>query len=110
METALKIAGYLTRICDVAARFAACLLIVLVAVIIYDVIGRKFFATGSVILQELEWHMHGGIALFCIGFAYTRDAHVRIGVLVERMNARFRHWLVIVDLAALVLAFLFVIM
>ncbi|MEZ5714600.1 MAG: TRAP transporter small permease subunit [Paracoccaceae bacterium] len=93
MQAGLKLADALTRLCDWAARIAAVLLFVLVGVIIYDVIGRKFFNTGSFVLQELEWHIHGVIAVFAFGYAYTRDAHVRIDVLADRMSDRFRLWL-----------------
>jgi TRAP-type mannitol/chloroaromatic compound transport system permease small subunit len=93
MQAGLKLADALTRLCDWAARIAALLLFVLVGVIIYDVIGRKFFATGSFRLQELEWHLHGVIAVFAFGYAYTRNAHVRIDVLADRMSDRFRLWL-----------------
>ncbi len=93
MQAALKLADGLTWLCDRAARIAAVVMIVLVGVIMYDVIGRKMFATGSVVLQELEWHLHGVVATFAFGYAYTRNAIVRIDVLAHRMNPRFRLWL-----------------
>lgn len=105
METSLKIASALTVLCEWAARLAAVLLFALVAVIIYDVVGRKFFSTGSFILQELEWHIHGVIAVFAFGYAYTRDAHVRIDVIADRMNGRFRLWLELAVVVLLVIPF-----
>ncbi|MEM7446124.1 MAG: TRAP transporter small permease subunit, partial [Pseudomonadota bacterium] len=73
--------------------FAAVLIVLLVFVIMYDVIGRKFFATGSFVLQELEWHLHGIIAVFAFGYAYTRNAHVRIDIFAARMSDRLLLWL-----------------
>lgn len=105
MQAALKLAGALTRLCDWAARLAAVMLVLLVFVIIYDVIGRKFFATGSFVLQELEWHIHGVVAVFAFGYAYTRNAHVRIDVLADRMSDRFRLWLEFWVLLVLVIPF-----
>lgn len=105
MQAALNAAAALTRICDWAARIAAVLLVVLVAVIMYDVIGRKFFDTSSFVLQDLEWHIHGVIAMFAFGYAYTRDAHVRIDVLAHRMNPRFRLWLELWVVVLLVIPF-----
>lgn len=93
MQAGLRLAAALTRLCDWAARLAAVVMVALVFVIMYDVIGRKFFATGSFLLQELEWHLHGLVATFAFGYAYTRNAIVRIDVLADRMNARFRLWL-----------------
>lgn len=109
MKSLLTVSDILTRICDMAARFAAVLLVALVFVIIYDVIGRKFFATGSVLLQELEWHLHGVIAVFALGYAYTRDAHVRIDVLATRMTQTFRYRLEFWVILLLVCPFLLLI-
>ena len=90
MLALIRISNTLSSICKQAARVAGLLLIVLTGVIIYDVVGRKFFATGSFVLQELEWHLHGAIAVLCFGYAYTRDAHVRIDILAGRMSTRFK--------------------
>lgn len=74
MNAALKLSNGLIRLCEWAARIAAVVMVMLVFVIIYDVIGRRFFSTGSFVLQELEWHMHGVVAVFAFGYAYTRNA------------------------------------
>ena len=90
MTTLLALAAALDRVCLWAARLAGLMLLALTAVIIYDVIGRRFFATGSFKLQELEWHLHGAIAVLAFGYAYTRDAHVRIDILAGRIPSRAR--------------------
>lgn len=90
MTTLLRLSDWLAWPCRIAARLAGWGLLVLVAVILYDVVGRKFFATGSFVLQELEWHIHGAIALAAFGYAYIHDVHVRIDVFASRMAARSR--------------------
>lgn len=100
-----RTADFLTRICDFAGRMAAVFMVALVLVIMYDVVGRKFFATGSVMLQELEWHMHGVVAMFAFGYSYTRNAHVRIDVFAHHYNMRFRLWLELIVIVALVIPF-----
>jgi len=92
MQKLLKISDFLSRVCQWAARFAGLLLLILTALIIYDVIGRKFFNTGSVKLQELEWHLHGAIAMLGFGYAYTQNAHVRIDIFAEKMSNRTKLW------------------
>ena len=106
MLNALKLSNGLSVICKWAARLAGLLLFVLTAVIIYDVIGRRFFATGSFKLQELEWHLHGVIATFAFGYAYTRNAHVRIDILDKRLPARFKLWMEFAVIVLLLLPFL----
>lgn len=102
---------FLTRI----GSWAAWLLVPLVAVIIVDVITRKFqlltTLTGtmradgnesgahfiesyltSTKFQELEWHLHAALFLLCLGYAYVRNSHVRIELVRERFDLRTRAW------------------
>ena len=106
MQAALKLSDRLIAACEWAARLAGVVMVALVFVIMYDVIGRKLFATGSVILQELEWHLHGLVATFAFGYAYTRNAIVRIDVLAHRMSDRFRLWMEFWVVVLLVIPFL----
>lgn len=93
MEQLLSFSAGASWLCRLAARLAAIILLVLTAVIIYDVVGRKFFATGSFKLQELEWHLHGAIALLGIGYAYTTNAHVRIDIFAGGFSERLKLWM-----------------
>lgn len=92
MNALLKFAdlveGLLKRVADAGAwAFVAC-----IVVIAFDVITRKFGfqlpGMGSTRLQELEWHLH--TVLFCtwLGYAYIRNAHVRIDVFTSHMTER----------------------
>lgn len=62
------------------------MLIALMITIIFDVIGRRFMNTGSVGLQELEWHFHGILFLLCLGLNYLEDAHVRVDLFRENFS------------------------
>lgn len=90
MTSMLRLADALALPCHLFARLAGLLLLVLTGVIIYDVIGRRFFNTGSFVVSDLEWHLHGAIAILGFGYAYIRDAHVRIDIFAHRMSHRFR--------------------
>ena len=67
MNSLLIVARYLAFPSHIFARVAGYLLLVLTLVIMYDVVGRKFFNTGSFKLQELEWHLHGAISMLAPG-------------------------------------------
>lgn len=109
MQNALRISDALSRVCLWAARLAGLLLFVLTAVIIYDVVGRRFFATGSFKLQELEWHLHGVIATFAFGYAYTRNAHVRIDIMDRHLGARLKLWMELIVIVCFLIPFLMLI-
>jgi len=106
----LKIAHLLERLCIYAARLGGLLLLALTAVVLYDVVGRQFFNTGSVALSELQWHIHGAIALLAFGYAYTRDAHVRIDVLSSSFSSRFKARLEIAGIAICLTPFLLLVL
>lgn len=109
-----------SRACDAfvttVGRWASWLLLPLVAVIIVDVITRKFKlltmaveslraggAEGaaafvetyltSTKFQDLEWHLHAALFLLCLGFAYARNSHVRIEMLRDRFSLEAKAWI-----------------
>lgn len=92
--------------CRVVARGCGWLLLVLMAVILYDVVGRRFFSTGSFKLQELEWHLHGAIAVLCFGWAYIENAHVRIDLFSGSMTPSTRFTIEILAIAAFLIPFM----
>jgi TRAP-type mannitol/chloroaromatic compound transport system permease small subunit len=97
MTTVLAVAQAIERIIEKIAFAAGALFFVLTFVILFDVVTRKFGYQlpnfGSTRLQELEWHLHAAILSFWLGFAYIRNAHVRIDVLTSHLGARAQAWL-----------------
>lgn len=73
--------------------FGGWLLLLLALVIGYDVVGRKFYNTGSIRLQDLQWHLHGAAMMLGFGAAYLRDAHVRVDLFRENFPDRTKIWL-----------------
>jgi TRAP-type mannitol/chloroaromatic compound transport system permease small subunit len=71
------------------------LVIVLVLLVGYDVSMRYLFQSGSIGIQELEWHLFS--IIFLIGAAYTlkHDEHVRLDILYRSkyLNDRHRAWI-----------------
>ena len=73
----------------------AWIVLAMVLLVSYDVAMRYFFKSGSVALQELEWHLFS--IIFLIGGAYTlkHDDHVRLDLIYKSrfMNDYRRAWL-----------------
>ncbi|WP_374764559.1 TRAP transporter small permease subunit [Yunchengibacter salinarum] len=86
MARALRLARALEATVVAAGRAAAWLAIALMLVIVVDVGFRKLMDTGSTRLQELEWHLHGLLFLFGLGWAYLKDGHVRVTLLSDRFR------------------------
>jgi TRAP-type mannitol/chloroaromatic compound transport system permease small subunit len=69
---------------------ASWLWLVLVLVIIGQVLLRYVFGQGSILLEELQWHIYGIGFLLGIGYCLQADRHVRIDVVAERFSPRTR--------------------
>ncbi|MDX9859570.1 MAG: TRAP transporter small permease subunit [Rhodospirillales bacterium] len=95
-ETLEKIARGLEKLTGKIAMVGAWVAVLLVFLIIFDVVGRRFFNIGSSKLQELEWHLHTIVFMFCLGWGYFAGAHVRIGVIWEKFSPRTQLWIEII--------------
>ena len=71
------------------------LVLAMVLLVVYDVTMRYLFQSGSIALQELEWHLFS--LIFLLGAAYTliHDDHVRMDLFYQSrfMNDRRRAWI-----------------
>jgi TRAP-type mannitol/chloroaromatic compound transport system permease small subunit len=74
--------------------------LVIVLVMAYNVLLRYFFRTGSVAMQELEWHLMAPICMLGLSYAILKDGHVRVDILYGRMPPRAKH---IIELVSSVL-------
>ncbi len=70
IDKGIKYLGYFTA-------FVLCILVLLV---IYDATARYLFSTGSIALQELEWHLFDIVILFGIAYTLKENAHVRVDI------------------------------
>ena len=77
----------------------------LIAIIIFDIITRRFFVLGSTKLQEMEWHLHAALFLLALGYGYLRNSHVRIEIIRERFSIKTKAWLEIIGVLFFVLPY-----
>jgi TRAP-type mannitol/chloroaromatic compound transport system permease small subunit len=76
------------RFSDVMGWIAGVLNLLMLINVFYDAIMRYFFSTGSIALQEMEWHLFSMVFLFGIAYGLKEDGHVRVDVLYDRFSAR----------------------
>jgi TRAP-type mannitol/chloroaromatic compound transport system permease small subunit len=60
----------------------------MIVIVFIDIIVRYGFDSGSIAMQETEWHLFA--AVFLLGAAYTmrEDANVRVDVFYAKMSSR----------------------
>jgi len=97
MDRVLAISKAIERTLYAISMAAGWLFVVCTVVIVFDVITRKFGfqlpGMGSTRLQELEWHLHTALFSFWLGTAYTKNAHVRIDILVANTRPVKLAWI-----------------
>jgi TRAP-type mannitol/chloroaromatic compound transport system permease small subunit len=97
MEGLLAISDRINAIVQRIAYASGWLFLVATAIIIFDVLSRKFGfqipGFGSTRLQELEWHVHTALFSFWLGMGYIRNTHVRVDVAASNARPRTQAWI-----------------
>jgi len=108
-------------------KAAAWLALAMIVVILFDVITRSMKSSDWIVdypslngllqaiepyasstkLQELEWHLHGALFLLAFGFAYIKDAHVRIELARDHFSVRTRCIVEMLGIVLLMLPYVF---
>ena len=99
----IRIARWADAPAVLMGRAVSWLILPLIAIIIVDSVSRKFLRKlpfviennlhgylNSPIFQDAEWHLHTIIFLGALGYAYSRNAHVRLDIFRPRLGARGR--------------------
>lgn len=109
MRTLLRIDKFAETCIVRIGQVAAWVAILLMIVIVFDVVTRRFFVLGSTKLQDLEWHIHAVLFMFCLGYAYYKDAHVRIDLIRERLSKRAKLWIELVGCVLFLIPYAFIV-
>jgi len=84
----LTIEKWINRFTDVIGGIATVLMFLMLLNVFYDAIMRYFFDTGSIAMQEMEWHLFSVVFLFGIAYGLKEDGHVRVDILYDRLSPR----------------------
>lgn len=82
--------------------------ILTVGVILYSVIARYVFSQGSVMLEEVQWHLAGAAWLVGLSYTLVHDDHVRVDVLHERFSLKAQAWCELLGILLLLMPFLII--
>ena len=86
----LRLEEFFDRFSDLMGWIAGILNLAMLLNDFYDSIMRYFFSSGSIALQEMEWHLFAMVFLFGIVYALKEDGHVRVDVLYDRFSPRWK--------------------
>jgi TRAP-type mannitol/chloroaromatic compound transport system permease small subunit len=58
-----------------------------------NAVVRKVFNNSSNALLEIQWYIFAAVFLLGAGYAFLRNAHVRIDFISSKFSARTRNWI-----------------
>lgn len=96
MDRLLRLSAGIDRLLSGIGRIGSWAAILLMLVVCYDVITRRYgvakpFGLNSTQIQESEYWLHSILIALLIGYAYVRQAHVRIDLIRARLPIQARY-------------------
>lgn len=85
-----KIERIINRFTDYVGYLAAVLMLVMLVNVFYDAVMRYFFRTGSIAMQEMEWHIFAAVFLLGISYALKEEGHVRVDIIYDGCSPKYQ--------------------
>lgn len=103
----MKILLLISRIIDTVngaiGKLAMWLILAATLISAGNAISRYAFSLSSNAFLEIQWYLFGAVFLLGGGYAFLRNAHVRIDVLSSRRSPRFRNWVDVIGIVVFLL-------
>jgi TRAP-type mannitol/chloroaromatic compound transport system permease small subunit len=84
----LKLEKFFNKFADIIGTITAIAMVLMILNVFYDVIMRYFFKSGSIAMQEMEWHLFSVIILLGISYTLKEDGHVRVDLIYDRWSPK----------------------
>lgn len=99
----LKLEKGFDKFADAIGYFTAFVLVLMILNVTYDVVMRYFFNTGSIAMQEMEWHLFSVVILLGISYTLKEDGHVRVDLIYDRLTEKKKAKINMVGVALFIL-------
>ena len=84
----LKLERGFDKFADGIGLVTSVAMVLMILNVFYDVVMRYFFKSGSIGMQEMEWHLFSVIILIGISYTLKEDGHVRVDLIYDRLKPR----------------------
>ena len=84
----LKLERGFDKFADYIGTITAIAMVLMIVNVFYDVIMRYFFRSGSIGMQEMEWHLFSVIILLGVAYTLKEDGHVRVDLIYDTLSYR----------------------
>ncbi|MDP2016777.1 TRAP transporter small permease subunit [Hydrogenophaga sp.] len=103
MSFLLKISRLIDAMSDLIGKLVMWFILATTLISAGNAIVRKLFDNSSNALLEIQWYLFAAVFMLGSGYAFLRNAHVRIDFISSKFSARGRNWVDVVG----ILVFLF---
>ena len=80
-------------------------LFLLVLLVVYDATMRYIFNSGSIALQELEWHLFDVVILISIAYTLKEGSHVRVDIVYDKLSKKTKKVINLISLIFFIIPF-----
>jgi TRAP-type mannitol/chloroaromatic compound transport system permease small subunit len=93
MSFLLKLSRLVDGLSDLIGKLAMWLILAATLISAGNAIVRKTLDTSSNAWLEIQWYLFAAVFLLGGGYAFLRNAHVRIDFISSKFSARTRNWI-----------------
>lgn len=98
MSFLLKISRLIDGINDLIGKLAMWLILAATLISAGNAIIRKIFGTSSNAWLEIQWYLFAAVFMLGGGYAFLRNAHVRIDFISTKFSQRTRNWIDVIGI------------
>ena len=102
----LKLERGFDKFADAMGYITAIVMVLMILNVTYDVIMRYFFNTGSIAMQEMEWHLFS-IIIIRYFIHIKEDGHVRVDLIYDRLTSKKKQKVNMVGVVLFIILWLF---
>ncbi len=93
MPFLLQVSRLIDAFSNLVGKSAMWLILAATLISAGNAIIRKVFGTSSNAWLEIQWYLFAAVFMLGGGYAFLRNAHVRIDFISARFSARMRNWI-----------------
>ncbi|MBV1731715.1 MAG: TRAP transporter small permease subunit [Hydrogenophaga sp.] len=93
MSFLLQISRLIDAISELIGKMAMWLILAATLISTGNALIRKIFGTSSNAWLEIQWYLFAAVFMLGGGYAFLRNAHVRIDFISSRFSDRTRNWI-----------------
>jgi len=93
MSPLLKFSRLIDALTNLIGKLAMWMILAATLISAGNAIIRKTMGTSSNAWLEIQWYLFAAVFMLGGGYAFLRNAHVRIDFIASRFSARTRNWI-----------------